>query len=347
MSEKIQASPHYEEYRQGLEDELKASFSARQGFLYDLLRYHLGWSDERGQPQDQPRPRHFQPLLALATCEALCGDFHPALPVAAAIELVYNFTLVHGDVQAGRVDPSDRPSIWWVWGPAQAINAGDGLHALGRTTIMGLAQRGVPAERVLRSVEALDLACLSLCEGQYLDLTFQDQLMVTSSDYYDMIRHKSGALTGCAAELGALASGADDQLCALFRDLGTKLGMAWQITQDIADLWGRHGDGATASNVLNKKKSLPIIHALETSGVPIKRELGNIYMKRVLEHQDTARIIAILEQANAGQYAEDQARVLVEQALETLEGAGLSDEQRQSFKPLGQWALDGLDNLSP
>jgi geranylgeranyl diphosphate synthase type I len=212
---------------------------------------------------------------------------------------------------------------------------------------MGLTQQGVSAERVLRSVEALDLACLSLCEGQYLDLTFQDQLMVTSRAYYDMIRRKSGALTGCAAELGALTSGADDRQCALFGELGTKLGMAWQITQDIADLWGRQGDGATVSNVLNKKKSLPIIHALETADISTKRELGNIYMKRVLEPQDTARIIAILEQANAGQYAAEQARALVDQALETLESAGLSEEQRQSFKPLGQWALDGLDNLSP
>ena len=338
MGENIQLKSRFQVYQQGLEDELQVIFSSRQGFLYDLLRYHLGWADQRGQPQDRPLPQHFQPTLALVTCDALCGDFHPALPVAAAIELLYNFTIVHGDVQAGRVDPADSPSIWWVWGPAQAINAGDGLHAMGRTSIMGLAQRGIPAERVLRSVKSLDRACLSLCEGQYLDLTFQDHLMVTNSDYYGMISRKAGSLTGCSAELGALASGANDQLCSLFQELGTKLGMAWQITQDIADLWGQHGDGATASNVLNKKKSLPIIHALETSAVSTKRELGNIYMKRVLEPQDTSRIIAILEQAKARQYAEDRAGALVAQALESLDETDLSEEQRQSFQPLGQWA---------
>jgi geranylgeranyl diphosphate synthase type I len=136
----------------------------------------------------------FQPALALLVCEALGGDFHPALPVAAAVELVYNFTLVHGEVQAGRVDAQDRPSIWWVWGPAQAINAGDGLHALGRAAIMRLSQRNVPADRVLKAVETLDRACLALCEGQFQDLTFRDQLMVTTHDYYDMIQRKSGAL---------------------------------------------------------------------------------------------------------------------------------------------------------
>jgi geranylgeranyl pyrophosphate synthase len=165
--------------------------------------------------------------------------------------------------------------------------------------------------------------------------------MVTSSDYYDMIRRKAGSLAGCAAELGALVSGANELLCGQFREMGTKLGMAWQITQDVADLWGQHGDGATASNVLNKKKSLPIIQALEASDISTKRELGNIYMKRVLGPQDTTRIIAILEQTKARQFAEDQARSLVEQALGTLEKTGLSEEQRQSFQPLGQWALNG------
>ena len=156
----------FEAQRRALEEELKDVFSGREGFLYDLLRYHFGWADQRGQPEDLPLALHLQSLLALVCCEALSGDFQAALPAAAGIELVYNFTLVHSDVQSGRVDQQDRPSIWWVWGPAQAINAGDGLHALGRTTIMRLAQRGVPADQVLRAVGLLDGACLTLCEGQ-------------------------------------------------------------------------------------------------------------------------------------------------------------------------------------
>ena len=204
------------------------------------------------------------------------------MPAAAGIELVYNFTLVHGDVQSGRPDAVDRPSIWWVWGPAQAINAGDGLHALGRTTTMRLAQRGVPPQQVLQAVQSLDRACLVLCEGQYMDLEFQDRILVTADNYLDMVSRKTGALTGCSAEAGALAAGSGRDCCARFRDFGATLGMAWQISRDVQDLWGRQGDAMTASNVLQKKKSLPLIHALETAPVATKRELGNIYLKRVL-----------------------------------------------------------------
>jgi geranylgeranyl diphosphate synthase type I len=274
----------------------------------------------------------------LLTSEAISGDFSAALPAAIAVELVHNFTLVHGEVQAGRIDAQDRPSIWWVWGPAQAINAGDGLHALGRAAIMKLSQRGIAAERVLKAVEMLDRTCLTLCEGQYMDLSFQDQLLVTRLDYFTMIERKSGSLAGCAAGLGALAAGADDAVSEKYRRLGVRLGMAWQIRQDVDDLWGKRGDGWTASNALGKKKSLPLIDAIERVSSADKRELTNIYMKRVLETEDAARIIAILDGVEARQRAERQAAELVREAFAVLTSLGLSQEQQQVFREVADWA---------
>ena len=298
--------------------------------------------DQQGQPQAGSAPLNFQSALALASCEAMGGDFQNALPVAASVELVYNFTLVHGDVQAGRADPGDRPSIWWLWGPAQAINAGDGLHALGRTTIMRLAQKGVPVDRVLKAVRSLDVACLTLCEGQYMDLEFQDQMLVTTAAYLDMIGRKAGALASCAAESGALAAGAGDQVCSSFGQMGRSMGMAWQIARDIDDLWGEHGDGMTPSNVLNKKKSLPLVHTLENASVSVKRELGSIYMKRVLEPSDIAKMIEILDGADARQASQAKAQELVDQALTVLEGvSGVADAGRDALAGLGRWAAEG------
>ncbi len=332
----------YEQYRIALDQELKEVFSSRQGFLYDVLRYHLGWTDERGNAEVNPAPLHLPAILALATCEAISNDFRSALPAAAGVELVYNFTLVHGDVQSGRPESGDRPSIWWVWGPAQAINAGDGLHALGRTTIMRLAQRGVPPKQVLRAVESLDRACLVLCEGQYMDLEFQDRLMVTSAAYFDMIGRKTGALTGCSAETGALAAGVDEAGCDRFHDMGVKIGMAWQVHRDILDLWGQHGDAMTASNVLSKKKSLPLIYALENAPLTAKRELGNIYMKRVLEPEDVSRLVEILDQAGARRFAEDKALELVDQALACINQAGLTSDGMERLRRLGRLTLEGF-----
>ena len=329
----------YEEYRRAVEGELREVFDEREGFLYNLLRYHLGWVDQHGGPDTSGPGLHFQGAVALATCEALGAEFPTALPAAAGVELVHHFTLVHGEVQAGRAESVDRPGIWWVWGPAQAINAGDGLHALGRVAMMRLGLRGMAPDRVLRSVRALDQACLRLCEGQYMDLEFQDQMMVTSASYMDMVDRKAGALTGCAAEAGALAAAADDGGCDAFRDMGAKLGAAWQISRDAEDFWGERGDAVTASNIVAKKKSLPIIHALEQGSVAAKRELGAIYMKRVLEQEDVSRLVAILEETGAREAAGQRARQLVEEALATAGGTGLSGGSMERLEELGQWAL--------
>ncbi|MYC37073.1 MAG: hypothetical protein F4X66_09200 [Chloroflexi bacterium] len=331
----------YDEYRQGVEVELRAIFEGREGFLYNLLRYHLGWVDREGRPQDGGTPLHFQGAVALAACEALDGDFHSALPAAAGVELVHHFTLVHGEVQAGRAEDADRPSIWWVWGPAQAINAGDGLHALGRTAMMRMVGNGTSPERVLRAVRSLDTACLRLCEGQYMDLEFQDQMIVTNTAYLEMVNRKAGALTGCAAESGALAAGAPDTQCDALQRLGVNLGAAWQIARDIGQLWGEQGDGVTPSNIISKKKSLPLIHALEHGSIAARRELGAIYMKRVLEPEDANRLVAILEETGSRTVAEQRARQLLDEGLAAASGADVSADGMALLRELGEWALEG------
>ena len=335
------ASAILETWQSALEGELRECFAERQGFLYNLLRYHLGWVDREGQPESGAVRPSFPALLTLAAGAAVGGDYAPALPAAAAVELVYNFVLVHNEVQAGRVNASDRPSLWWVWGPAQAINAGDGFHAMGRAAMLSLSDRGLAADRVLDAVARLDQACLALCEGQYMDLQFQERLLVTIPEYRDMIGRKTGALTGCAAAAGALAAAADAATVDRFREWGRQLGMAWQITQDIADFWGESGDGMTASNALSKKKSLPLLYTLEKGSSAVKRELGSVYMKRVLEPADIARIVALMEEVDARSYAETAAQELAAQAGAAVSAAGLSPERQAGLKLLEQQALTG------
>lgn len=326
-----------------MDAELRAAFADRAGMLYDILRYHLGWVDERGSPADAAAtPLHFDAALTMSCAAAVSGDYAPAVPAAAAVELVANFVLVHNDVQAGRVDRiDDRPSIWWVWGPAQAINAGDGLHALARAALMRWADAGIPTATVLDALRSLDQACLTLCEGQYMDLQYQDELMVTESAYLDMIGRKSGALAGCAAQLGAVAANANTDTAAALHQWGANLGMARQIYADLADLWGQRGDGLTASNILNKKKSLPIIHALTNAPTPAKRELGAIYMKRILDPDDSQRIIAILTDAGSRAYTETKAAQLLADADAILSQPGVTLAQRELLRPAAEWAISG------
>ena len=332
----------YDRYRADVHAELRSAFDGRQGMLYDLLRYHLGWVDERGNSDDDAvTPLYHCGALTLACADAVSGRHDLAVSAAAAVELAYNFVLVHNDVQAGRIDQdNDRPSIWWVWGPSQAINAGDGLHALARSMLMRPSNSGAPAEVVLAGLQALDRACLTLCEGQYMDLTYQDQVMVSEADYMDMVRRKSGALAACSARLGALACGATSPTADALERWGCKLGMARQVRHDIDDLWGRSGDGFTPANILNKKKSLPLIHALQTADTATKRELGTIYMKRVLEPGDTPRIVAILEGTGSREYSHAKIDGLLGEARLALAGAEVELQHPESLDWAAHWVLE-------
>ena len=342
----ITTATTYEAYQASVDADLRTAFAERQGMLYDLLRYHFGWVDERGNPNETARtPLHHCGVLALSAAEAVSGDHNSAVPAASAVELAYNFVLVHNDVQAGRIDQrDDRPSIWWVWGPSQAINAGDGLHALARSVLMRLSESEVSADTVLDSLRSLDQACLTLCEGQYMDLTFQDQLMVSEPDYLDMIRRKSGALAGCSAKIGALAASSKPETADALNEWGEKLGMAMQIRNDIRDLWGNQNDGFTPSNVLNKKKSLPLIHALQNSSTTVKRELTSIYMKRVLGPDDSARVVALLDETGSREYSDEQASALVRDGMNAISAITPDLRQPQALEHAVDWLLDGRNS---
>ena len=336
---KISIQDRLDLYGHAVEGELRGILSTREGFLYNLLRYQLGWADQHGQPEARPFTASFPSLVAPAVCDALSGDFENSLPVAAAAELLHNFSLVHGDVQAGRVNAASRPSIWWVWGPSQAINAGDGFHALARVAVMRMLDASFPSDIVLQITEMLDRSCLTMCEGQYADLGFQDRLLVTTGEYDDMIARKTGALTGCASAGGAISAGIDSAAVAQFMDAGVKLGMAWQITRDVSDYWGDQGDGITASNVLNKKKSLPLIYAMEQCSLPARREIGAAYSKRVLDPSDIARIVEIMDEVEARDYCQKRSGTLVSEAMGLMDNESIPDGRMKGLQELAAMAL--------
>lgn len=336
---KINSQGRLDQYEHGLERELKDVFSSREGFLYNLLRYQLGWADQQGNPDTQLFRASFHSMIAPAVCDALSGNFERALPLAAGVELLHNFSLVHGDVQAGRVDAGSRPSIWWVWGPSQAINAGDGFHALARVAVMRMLDAGFSPDIALGATEMLDRSCLSMCEGQYADLGFQDRLLVTTGEYDDMIAQKTGALAGCSAAGGALAADSQGSTVDQFRDAGGKLGMAWQITQDVADFWGNQGDGLTASNVLNKKKSLPLIYTLEHCNLAARREIGVAYAKRVLDPSDIARIVDIMDEVDARDYCRQRSAALVSEAMGLVDEGNIASQRMIGLRELAAMAV--------
>src|SRR5690242_7759433 len=140
-----------------------------------MLAYHLG-IDKREGPRAGKRIR---PLLGLLAYQALTDEYRTALPGAAAVELGHNFSLVHDDIEDGDRERRHRPTLWAIWGIPLAINAGDALFALSRLALYRLLDAGVSEHRVLSLMRVYDETCLALCEGQFLDISFERRTNVT------------------------------------------------------------------------------------------------------------------------------------------------------------------------
>jgi geranylgeranyl diphosphate synthase type I len=261
------------------------------------------------------------------------------------VELLHQFSLVHDDIQNGSPDREGRSAVWWLWGPAQGINVGDGLHALARLSLFGLEDQGMPTPRLLRAARLLDQACLRLFEGQYHELLFQEQAQVLEGAYFSMVEKRAGALWGCAAGLGALSAGADDEALALCQHGGEKLGVAFQIQQDILELWGGAGGEPPGGGLLNKRKSLPVIHALTTGEPQTRRELATLYLQRVLEPKDVVRVVALLDDAGSREYCQALVETATHEALETLAQAGVAGETLAEVRRLTQMVLERHGNI--
>ena len=319
-----------DELRERIDADLAAVIDARDFPFYRMMSYHLGWSGAGGEAEASPRrSERIHGVLTLLSCAAVGGDIETCLPAAGAIELVDKFTEIHDDVQEGSPRRNERDAVWWVWGPAQAINAGDGMHALGRLALLRLLERGIPEERVFRALRHLDEASLRTCEGRFRDLEAQERIDLSVSAYMKMAADKSGALMDCAMRVGALIGGAGDEAVEALAGCGSNLGIALQIRSDLAAIWG-YGEGSQPNvEVLNKKKLLPVVIALENASLSEKRAMGEIYFKRVLEPEDALKLRGVIEAQGARSECEGMAAALISDSIAKLDHYGVSGEGRE------------------
>jgi len=325
-------------YRDAIALEVSRSLPPSDSHLDEMLRFQLGWTDE-GMPS---LAKCLRPSLCLMACEALGGDVDQALPIAVAVELVHNFSLIHDDIEDGDIVRHHRPALWHAFGRAPAVYAGIALWALAYQTLDRSAERGLPAERVLEARRVLNSACLEMIEGQHQDLTFELRSDVTLPEYVEMIGRKSGALLAASLELGALAAGADDDERARFALFGRQLGLAFQIRDDVLGIWGEGSATGkpVGADIARKKKSLPVVHALQQTVGPDRETLQAVYSKAAVDDGDVAAVLDILQRWNCRYFAQGLAEDYRAQAMDALSKTRIAPEARRSFDELMSFVLE-------
>lgn len=277
-----------------------AHVPALAGF-YGMLRYHLGWVDEHFAPAHANSGKRLRPLLLLRVAEALGADPIGAIPAAAAVELLHNFTLVHDDVQDESSHRRHRETVWRRWGAAQAINVGDALYALAHTTLYTLAQPPYdhPAAQVLAIARDFDRTARAIVEGQYLDLAQEGQWGGGTARYLATIEGKTAAIMAFAARTGATLAGADAPTSEALARFGLALGLAFQVRDDILGIWGAsEATGKPAADdIRRRKQSLPLVMLDERAAPATRATLRALYDAPLRDERDIARVLALLDAA--------------------------------------------------
>lgn len=272
--------------------------------LYDMLRYHLGWKDERGEwlPVEESKRyggKRIRPLLLLALVKALGGDVERAIPAATAVELLHNFSLIHDDVEDKDIKRRFRPTVWKVWGIPQAVNAGSSMQGLVNLSALRLREH-FPPHIVTNILESLSLIIKEMTEGQYLDLALQEATEGTVSDYLDMARKKTGALFDYTCRIAGVLAGREEEVEKLGK-CGRFFGLAFQVKDDYLGIWGISEEiGKPAEDIHKGKITFPVVFALNKS--ERKEELREILRKKRKTKKDIDKALEILEEVGAKGY---------------------------------------------
>ena len=319
-----------------IDDALRRSLDADSGGAYQMLRYAMGWCDAQGRPVDAPVGKMLRPALCLFACEAAGGHPSSAVPAAAALELIHNFSLIHDDIQDRDEVRRHRPTLWAIWGEPKALVAGNTMRVTADLSLWDLFEHGHTDASVLRVADLLTTAYLDMTEGQYMDLEFEGRPDIGLNDYFEMISRKTGALIRCSMSIGAVIGSGDAAVVDTFENCGRSLGLLFQIRDDMLGVWGKAETTGKAlgADIRRKKNSLPVVYAMSEAGGAGRGLLHEVYGKPEVTDDDVEAVLGVMEDAGARRYCESLAMEHRDQALEPLRPLELSPSAYNGLEEL-------------
>ena len=333
----------FQQYQGSIGDALRRGLSVGCAGLGDMLRFHMGWGDTRGNRIDRQGGKGLRPTLCLIACEATGGDVRIAMPAAVALEYVHNFSLIHDDIQDGDEARHGRPTLYWQWGMPRALVAGNFLRVIADKTVQELVDSGLEERAALDVASALTSAYLEMIEGQYMDLEFEGRGDVSIQQYLEMISKKTGALFRCSVDLGAMIGSRDHETRSAFHEFGRALGFLFQIRDDVLGVWGESEQTGKPvySDIRRKKNSFPVVHAMTFSRNGDAKTLQSIYGQSddEISDRDLAVVLEILGRTDTRSSAQQVAAGYRDQALEAIAAVELSPETREGLEHLADFLL--------
>lgn len=276
----INAAKNYEVKRRAINTALSKLFRAKPDELYEPARYIL---DGKG--------KRFRPLLVLFGAEAISGRSQNAMPLALAVEVLHNFTLIHDDIMDNADLRHGRATVHKKWDINTAILTGDVMHATAFQLALQTKTKNLP-----QILKLFTESVIRICDGQAYDKAFEQRKDVSIDDYLMMISYKTGRLISAALELGGLAADATPAQAKQLRQIGELVGRAFQIQDDLLDIMAGEKSGKTlGGDLIEGKKTFLLLKALELTKGKDHALLKSIITNKGIDPSRIMEVKAIYE----------------------------------------------------
>lgn len=316
VNKKMQALSDYAQLvEQGLHQVVDKNTPAN---LYEPMRYLLKLSAKR-----------LRPALLLMSCEQCGGKVTQALPAAYAIELFHNFTLMHDDIMDNAPLRRGKETVHEKWNNNIAILSGDAMYTL------AFEQLCTIQTNTAKLLKLFTTTALEVCEGQQLDMDYEQAAGLSISDYINMIRLKTAVLIGASLKMGAMIANAEENICNTLYEFGMQIGIAFQLQDDMLDAFGDGNFGKQlGGDILSNKKTFLLLKALECANIDQYNLLTDLIAnkkEKYAPYEKVQKVLSIYKDLGIKELTVAEVEKYKLSALQSLENASLTLTQKLSF----------------
>ena len=276
--------------------------------------------------------KRVRPLLCLLACRLYSDNIATALPIARALEVFHNFTLLHDDLMDKSPIRRGQPTVYRKWNDNTAILSGDAMSIEAYRSLEGIEN----PQLLFKVLPFFNKMAIEICKGQQYDMDFEVREHVSVAEYIEMIRLKTAVLLGAALRLGALAAGAYDSDAQILDEVGQALGLAFQIQDDYLDVYGdeKTFGKPIGGDIMNGKKTLMLLYTQAKLEREDRAELDRLMqLGQEYKEERISGVRRLYDKAGTPIYAQHEIERLTQEALTKLRGLGLKQER---LEPLYQ-----------
>ena len=309
---------------------LNLSYNEEAEKLNDPVKYILSIGGKR-----------LRPVLALMTCNLFNDKIDEAVIPAMGLEVFHNFTLVHDDIMDHAPVRRNLPTVHSKWNLNQAVLSGDVMAFIANECFLQ-----TPPQYLLKVFKVFNKAAIEVCVGQQLDIDYEKATIVSHEEYLRMIELKTAALLAASAKIGSIIGGADDKDSDLLYEFGRNLGLAFQIQDDLLDIYGdvKVFGKIVGGDIISNKKTFMLVKALEIASIEQAKQLHEQFALKEFDPEiKVKKVVDLYDQLNIKNISERLATDYINTGFSLLEKIGVINERKTELVNIAN-SLIGRDS---